>query len=86
MAIGAFERHSCCSSSLRVPFFSLIGGLIGIILGLEHIVYRLHTAQLAFCGEHSRPLRPRLWCAATGIFLGGILPKGGLLDPITALR
>lgn len=88
MAIGAHNRDIMLQFLSESVILSLIGGIIGIILGLiiayaasklMHMPYVV--SQMAIVGSF-------LVCAITGIFFGWWYPakKAANMDPISALR
>lgn len=87
MAIGAHSRSILMQFLCESVILSLIGGLIGIVLGLL-ISYGLSVIQgWPFIVSTSAVLLSFLVCAATGVFFGWYpAKKASTLDPINALR
>ena len=87
MAIGARNRDILLQFLTESTILSLIGGIIGIILGLclSYIVSSL--LRWPYIVSFPAVAGSFLVCAATGIFFGWYpAKKAASLDPITALR
>lgn len=87
MSIGAHNSSILLQFLCESVILSLIGGLIGIVLGLL-VSYGLSVIQgMPFIVSTSAVILSFVVCAATGIFFGWYpAKKAASLDPINALR
>lgn len=87
MSIGAHNSSILLQFLCESVILSLIGGLIGIVLGLL-VSYGLSIIQgMPFIVSTSAVILSFVVCAATGIFFGWYpAKKAASLDPINALR
>lgn len=87
MSIGAHNSSILLQFLCESVILSLIGGLIGIVLGLL-LSYGLAMIQgMPFIVSSSAVILSFVVCAATGIFFGWYpAKKAASLDPINALR
>ncbi|MCD8173758.1 MAG: ABC transporter permease [Alistipes sp.] len=87
MSIGAKNRDILLQFLFESTILSLIGGVIGILLGLG-LSYAASTAlNWPFVVSTTAVVASFIVCAATGIFFGWYpARKASSLDPITALR
>jgi putative ABC transport system permease protein len=87
MAIGAHSRDILLQFLIESAILSLIGGLIGIILGLGISYAGSTLLNWPFVVSIPAIAASFVVCAATGIFFGWYpAKKAASLDPITALR
>ena len=87
MSIGAHNSSILLQFLCESVILSLIGGLIGIVLGLL-LSYAIAAIQgMPYIVSTSAVILSFLVCAATGIFFGWYpAKKAASLDPINALR
>ncbi len=87
MSIGAHNRDIMLQFLCESTILSLIGGLIGILLGLALSYIASSLLHWPFIVSTSAVGISFLVCAATGIFFGWYpAKKAASLDPINALR
>jgi putative ABC transport system permease protein len=95
MAVGAERRHVLAQFVLEACVLSLLGGLIGIVLGYGLVFVLLHTIPIFRSVGPLTPLLPGMASVviAVGLAIGsglifGYLParRASRLDPVQALR
>lgn len=87
LAIGAHERHILLQFLVEATVLSLLGGIIGIVLGLTLAGVATHTLSIPFSPSVSVILLAVGFSALIGMVFG-FFPalRGARLDPIDALR
>ena len=87
MAVGAKGRHILVQFLVEAMILSVIGGVIGIILGLAGTQGIAHFAEIPFVFSPVVILGAVLFSGSVGIFFG-FYParKASNLDPIASLR
>ena len=87
MAVGAKGRHILVQFLVEAMILSVIGGLIGIILGLAGTQVIAHFVEIPFLFSPGTILFAVLFSGSVGIFFG-FYParKASNLDPIASLR
>ena len=87
MSIGAQNRDILLQFLAESVILSLLGGIIGIILGLLFSYGGCKILRWPYVVSETAIIVSFLVCAATGIFFGWYpAKKAANLDPITALR
>ncbi|MGL4488287.1 MAG: ABC transporter permease, partial [Rhizobiaceae bacterium] len=87
LAIGAHERHILTQFIVEATVLSLIGGIIGIMLGLGLAALASYLFAIPFLPSLSVILMAAGFSAMIGLVFG-FFPalRGARLDPIEALR
>ena len=87
MAVGAKGRHILVQFLVEAMILSVIGGLIGIVLGLVGTQAIAHFAEIPFAFSPTAIVGAVLFSGSVGIFFG-FYParKASNLDPIASLR
>ena len=87
MSIGARSRDIKLQFLTESTILSLLGGVIGIIVGLSLYYVATYAINWPFVVSIQAVIIAFAVCAATGIFFGWYpAKKAATLDPITALR
>jgi putative ABC transport system permease protein len=87
MAIGAHNRDIMLQFLSESVILSLIGGIIGIILGLIIAYAASKLMHMPYVVSKMAIVGSFLVCALTGIFFGWYpAKKAANMDPISALR
>jgi len=87
MAVGAKGRHILLQFLVEAMILSVIGGVIGIVLGLAGTQAIAHFAEIPFVFSPVAILGAVLFSGSVGVFFG-FYParKASNLDPIASLR
>ena len=87
MAVGAKGRHILVQFLVEAMILSVIGGIIGIVLGLAGTQVIAHFAEIPFVFSPAAILGAVLFSGSVGVFFG-FYParKASNLDPIASLR
>jgi putative ABC transport system permease protein len=87
LAVGALERQVLMQFLIEATVLSLLGGLIGILLGLGFAAVATHYLKVPFVLDPGIVVLAFLFSAAVGVVFGYFpARRAARLDPIDALR